>query len=161
MRSITDISGGQASEVPTGATLVVGFDGSDPSERALQAAVQMLRARRGRIEVVFVGHVPTAAAYSASALVEIAGALDETERTLAHQVGEVLDGQGIEWHFQRRDGEIADQLIAAAEEQSASSRPDTQVAVVVGGTARRIDRYFRSVPRHLIRRDLFRVLVVP
>ena len=50
---------------------VVGYDGSPPATRALDAAVRLLQGRPGRIEVVYVGHMPSMAALSADAVVEI------------------------------------------------------------------------------------------
>jgi Universal stress protein family len=41
--------------------LVVGYDGSPPAARAVDAAVNLLQGRTGRIEVVYVAHMPTMA----------------------------------------------------------------------------------------------------
>jgi nucleotide-binding universal stress UspA family protein len=46
--------------------LVVGFDGSPPAAPALEAAVNLLQGRDGRIEVVYVAHIPSMAALSPS-----------------------------------------------------------------------------------------------
>ena len=39
--------------------LVVGYDGSPPAIRALDAAVRLLHGRTGSIEVVYVAHLPS------------------------------------------------------------------------------------------------------
>jgi len=56
--------------------LVVGYDGSPPADRALDAAVRLLRGRTGRIDVVYVAHLTSTEMMSAAAVgeMEIAGA---------------------------------------------------------------------------------------
>ena len=44
--------------------LVVGFDGSEPAKRALDAAAALLRGREGRLEVVYVAQDPAASTSS-------------------------------------------------------------------------------------------------
>jgi nucleotide-binding universal stress UspA family protein len=57
---------------PTGDLhIVVGYDGSPPASRALDAAARLLRGRTGRIEVVYVAHISSTAMLSAGALAEI------------------------------------------------------------------------------------------
>src|SRR5438445_13700032 len=59
--------------------LVVGYDGSPPGERALNAAVNLLQGRTGRIEVVYVAHMSSMAALSPAAVTELETDFDETE----------------------------------------------------------------------------------
>ena len=49
-------------DAPSGGFLhiVVGYDGSPPATRALDAAVRLLQGRPGRIEVVWVAHLSSA-----------------------------------------------------------------------------------------------------
>ena len=49
--------------------LVVGYDGSPPASRALEAAVSLMRGRTGRIEVVYVAHLSSTVMLSADAVV--------------------------------------------------------------------------------------------
>ncbi len=51
--------------------LVVGYDGSPPASRALDAAVRLLQDRTGRIDVVYVAHLSSLAALSADAIAEV------------------------------------------------------------------------------------------
>jgi nucleotide-binding universal stress UspA family protein len=141
--------------------LVVGYDGTEPAERALRSAADLLRDRLGRIEVVFVAHVPSAAAFSAPGVVAIREGLDSEERLLATKVDEALSPTGVKWHFQRRNGEIAPELLAAGKEQLDAEGPSTHVVLVVGGSAHKIDRYLNSTPVRVIRQDRFEVVVVP
>ena len=51
--------------------VVVGFDGSEPAQRALDAAARLLRDRDGRLEVVYVAHVPAGPTPSAGSMAEV------------------------------------------------------------------------------------------
>jgi hypothetical protein len=141
--------------------LVVAYDGSEPAQRALGAAAEMLRDRSGRMEVVYVAHVPGTVSFSAQAVVAVREGMDTEERELAARVDETLAGTSLKWHFQRRNGEIAPELLAAGEEQLDAEGPSTHVVLVVGGSAHKIDRYLNSTPARVIRQDRFEVLVIP
>jgi nucleotide-binding universal stress UspA family protein len=141
--------------------LVVAYDGSEPAQRALGAAAEMLRDRPGRMEVVYVAHVPGTVAFSAQAVVAVQEGMDTEEQELAAKVDETLAGTGLKWHFQRRNGEIAPELLAAGQEQLDAEGPTTHVVLVVGGSGRKIDRYLNSTPARVIRQDRFEVLVIP
>ena len=95
--------------------LVVGYDGSPPASRALDAAISLLRGRSGCIDVVYVGHIPAVDMLSADAIVEMDASFDELERDLRASAGQQLDGREERWRFERGQGVITDQLIAAAE----------------------------------------------
>jgi nucleotide-binding universal stress UspA family protein len=141
--------------------LVVGYDGSEPAQRALVGAVDMLRGRAGRIEAVFVAHMPTTAAFLAQAVAAMQEGLDNEEHELFAQVDETLRETDVKWHFQRRNGEIAPQLLEVGQEQLDAGGADTHVVLVVGGSAHKIDRYLNSTPARVIRQDRFEVFVVP
>jgi nucleotide-binding universal stress UspA family protein len=141
--------------------LVVGYDGTDPAKRALQAAVAMAEGSPGRMEVVFVAHMPASVAFSAQAIPAAREGLDQNARDLESQVEATLGSREVKWHFQRRNGEIAAELLTAGEEQLAGEGPDTRVLLVVGGSSHKVDRYLNSTPAKVIRHDRFEVLVVP
>ena len=141
--------------------LVVGYDGSEPAQRALTGAAEMLRDRVGRLEVVYVAHVPSTVAFSAQAVVAVQEGMDTEAQELAARVDATLDGTGLKSHFQRRNGEVAPGLLAVGEEQLEAEGPSTHVVLVVGGSAHKIDRYLNSTPVRVIRQDRFEVLVIP
>jgi nucleotide-binding universal stress UspA family protein len=141
--------------------LVVGYDGSEPAERALHAAAEMLQDSAGRMEVVYVAHVPSSVAYSAQALAAVEVGMDDEQRALAGRVDEIVGPTGVKWHFQRRNGEIAPELLAAGSEQLETEGPSTHLMLVLGGSAHKIDRYMNSTPARVLRKDRFEVLVVP
>src|SRR6266853_740890 len=94
--------------------LVVGYDGSPPASRALDAAVRLLRGRTGRIEVVYVAHLSSLVMLSAGAIAEMEKDFDEVEQELRAQAAGQLRASGGAWEFERRQRVIADELIAAA-----------------------------------------------
>jgi nucleotide-binding universal stress UspA family protein len=141
--------------------LVVGYDGSEPAQRALTGAAELLRDRTGRMEVVYVAHMPGTVAFSPYAVAAVQDGMDTEQQLLATRVDETLAGTDVKWHFQRRNGEIAPSLLAVAEEQFDAEGPSTRVVLVVGGSAHKIDRYLNSTPARVIRQDRFEVHVVP
>jgi hypothetical protein len=141
--------------------LVVGFDGTEPALRALRSAADVLQQRPGRMDVVFVAHVPSTVALAAQAISAVREGLDTEERDLAKRADEVLGDTDVKWRFQRRNGEIAAELLAAGKEELDSEGPSTKVVLVVGGSAHKIDRYLNSTPAKVIRQDRFEVFVVP
>src|SRR5260221_1743712 len=99
--------------------LVVGYDGSPPDSRALQAAVNLLQGRTGRIEVVYVAHLPSMAALSPGAVTELETNFDDVEEELRAMAAEQLRGREQGWGFQRRQGLIAEELIGPAKDLGA------------------------------------------
>ena len=141
--------------------LVVGFDGTVPAQRALDRAARLLNHRDGALEVVYVAHVPAGAALSADAMVEVENGLDDQEARLAGEVRSRLAASEPRWHFQRRDGAVADELIAVADELHRQRGAKARIAVVVGGSAHKSHRFVGSVSMNLERVERFPVLVVP
>jgi|HubBroStandDraft_6_1064221.scaffolds.fasta_scaffold1158258_1 nucleotide-binding universal stress UspA family protein len=137
--------------------LVVGFDGTEAAKRALERAAEMLVDLRGRMEVVYVSHVPEMMGLSGQAM---RGLVNE-ESALVDRIKEVLRGTEVTWSFQLRNGETVRELLSASAEQLESEGPNTRLILVLGGSARKITRYLDSTPVKAIRRDRFEVLVVP
>ena len=94
--------------------IVVGYDGSAPAGWALDAAVRLLQGRPGCIDVVWVAHLLSTVRLSADAIVEMEAAFDELEPELRTQTAGQLRGRGADWRLERRQGVIAEELIAAA-----------------------------------------------
>jgi nucleotide-binding universal stress UspA family protein len=141
--------------------LVVGYDGTEPAQRALLAAADTLERSPGRLEVVFVAHLPAAAGFSAQAVPAIREGFDQEAVDLEREVEQALASTEVKWHFQRRDGDIASELLTAGEEELAGEGPDSKVVLVLGGSAHKLDRYLHSTPTQVIRHDRFEVFVVP
>jgi nucleotide-binding universal stress UspA family protein len=148
--------------VPSGEFLhiVVGYDGSPPASRALDAAVRLLRGRTGRIEVVWVAHLSTAVMMSAGAIAEMEEGFDELEPDLRAQAAGQLDDLGLDWGFQRLQGVIADELIAVAV-GIRDARPGQTVVIVAGSSSSAGHRMVGSVTVSLARHSPVPVVIVP
>jgi nucleotide-binding universal stress UspA family protein len=147
---------------------VVGFDGSASSLRALDTAARLLNDRPGGMEVVYVAHLP---AVAAAGLVGMPSAdalqsFDDNTRELSDEVREHLQASHLRaaaqrWHFQRRDGAIADNLIAVADELRYGHGPDAEVFLVVGRSEHGYHHVLGSVPAALERHVHYPVIVIP
>jgi nucleotide-binding universal stress UspA family protein len=140
--------------------LLVGYDGSPPASRALNAAVNLLQGRTGCIEVVYVAHLPSMAAMSPAAVAELETDFDDIEQELRTLAGEQLRGQEQRWGFERRQGLIAEELLAAARDTGAA-HPDATVVIVVGSSSLATHRVIGSVAVSLARHSPVPLVVVP
>jgi nucleotide-binding universal stress UspA family protein len=141
---------------------VVGFDGSEPARAALDTAAEMIRGRRGHLEVVHVDHIPAYVESSASALVGFRETFPDIAAELATQARSLLDDREPRWHFQRREGSVSQQLAAAARELRSEHGPDATIVIIVGGSTHRAHHIAGSVAVALARADTgFPFLVVP
>jgi nucleotide-binding universal stress UspA family protein len=140
--------------------LVVGYDGSPPSSRALEAAVNLLHGRSGSIDVVYVGHIPGVDMMSADAIAEMRNDLDDIERELRASAAEQLGDREERWTFERRSGLIAEELLAAAAAIH-HAHPGATVAVVVGSSSQALHRVLGSAAVSLARHSPVPVVVVP
>ena len=140
--------------------LVVGYDGSPPAIRALDAAVRLLHDRPGSIEVVYVAHLPSIDMLSPSAVAEMESDFDDIAVELRTTASEQLRGREERWRFERRGGLIADELIAAATGIHEAHPGDT-VVIVAGSSSHAMHRVVGSVAVNLARRSPVPLLVVP
>jgi nucleotide-binding universal stress UspA family protein len=140
--------------------LVVGYDGSPPASRALDAAVSLLQGRTGRPEVVYVAHLSSTVMMSAGAIAEMESDFDEIEQELRAQAAEQLRGRVETWGFVRRQGLIADELIAAAN-GIRETHPDQIVVIVVGSSSHVAHRVVGSVAVNLARHSPVPLVIVP
>jgi nucleotide-binding universal stress UspA family protein len=140
--------------------LVVGYDGSPPAVRALDAAVRLLSGRPGRVEVLYVAHLPSMDMLSADAVAEMEVNFDDIARELHDQASEQLRDREERWGFERRQGLITDQLIAAATDIR-GAHPGDPVVIVVGSSSHAMHRMVGSVAVSLARRSPVPLVVVP
>jgi nucleotide-binding universal stress UspA family protein len=150
-----------AAEPPAGNLyLVVGYDGSPPAIRALDAAVRLLHGRPGSIEVLYVAHLPSIDMLSAGAVAEMEVGFDDIARELQTAAGEQLRGREERWRFERRQGLIPDELIAAAA-GIRDAHPGDTVVIVVGSSSHAMHRVVGSVAVSLARHSAVPLVVVP
>jgi nucleotide-binding universal stress UspA family protein len=147
---------------------VVGLDGSSSSLRALDTAARLLNDRPGGMEVVYVAHLPAMAAAGlvGAPSADVQQSFDDTARELAEQVRARLQASHLRaaaqrWHFQRRDGAIADNLIAVADDLRLRHGPDAAVFLVVGRSEHGYHHVLGSVPAALERHVHYPVIVIP
>ena len=140
--------------------IIVGYDGSAPSGRAIDAAVRVLEGRTGSIDVVYVAHLPSLAMLSPGAFAEVESAVEEIEQELRVVAAERLDGRVASWQFERRDGVISDRLAAAAT-GIRDAHPGEPVAIVVGSSSHATHRVVGSVAVSLARRSPVPLVIVP
>jgi nucleotide-binding universal stress UspA family protein len=141
--------------------LVVGYDGSPPAARALDAAVRLLQGRTGKIEVVYVAHLSSVIMLSADAIAEMESDFSEIEQELRTQAAEQLAGQTEAWGFLRRQGLIAEELVAAATGLKEAGGAGTLVAIVVGSSSHAAHRVVGSVAVSLARHAPVPLVIVP
>jgi nucleotide-binding universal stress UspA family protein len=140
--------------------LVVGYDGSPPTVRALDAAVRLLQGRAGRINVVYVAQRSSLAMLSPGAITEIGKDFDEIELELRTQAAEQLRASGAAWEFERREGIIAGELIAVAR-AIGDAHPGETVTIVVGSSSHASHRVVGSVAVGLARHAPVPLIIVP
>jgi len=138
----------------------VGYDGSPPASRALDAAVRLLRGRTGRIDVVWVSHLSTGIMMSPGAIAEMEAGFEELEPELRAQAAGQLDGLGLAWEFERRQGNVADELVAVAT-GIRDAQPDETVVIVAGSSSHAAHRVVGSVTVSLARHSPVPVVIVP
>ena len=85
------------------------------------------------IDVTYVAHMTPGETMSAAAIVEMQEIFEEMERDLRKQAGEQLSGREERWRFERRSGQIAEQLAEAAAAVP-NAGPEDTVVVVVGSS---------------------------
>jgi len=150
-----------ATEPPAGNLyLIVGYDGSPPATRALDAAVRLLSGRSGTIEVVYVAHLPSIDALSPGAVAEMEADFDDIAQELHTAASEQLRDREERWQFQRREGLVPDELLAVAT-GILDAHPGDTVVIVVGSSSHAMHRVVGSVAVSLARRSAVPLVVVP
>ena len=143
-------------------SIVVGYDGSPPASRALDAAVRLLQGRTGRIDVVYVAHLSSLAMLSQGAIAELEADFDEIEQQLRAAAAEQLSGRAAAWGFERRQGSVAEELIAMATAIGDANAGDgSTVAIVVGSSSHATHRVVGSVAVSLARHSPVPLIIVP
>ena len=140
--------------------LVVGYDGSPPAIRALDAAIRLLSGRPGSIEVVYVAHLPGIDALSPGAVAEMEENFDDIAQELHTAASGQLRDREERWGFVRREGLIAEELVAAAIDIR-DAHPGDSVVIAVGSSSQAMHRVVGSVAVSLARRSVVPLVIVP
>ncbi|MCU1362650.1 MAG: putative universal stress protein [Acidimicrobiaceae bacterium] len=140
---------------------VVGFDGSQSAYRALDSAARLISGRTGIIVAVYVGHVSAPTELSPEGLVEVLKGFDVLEREFNDAIRSRLSDAERRWRLERRNGNVALELVAAADQASRDYGADATIVIVVGSAMRSYHRVVGSVPVALVRQAKYPTLVVP
>jgi len=146
-----------------GLYLVVGYDGSEPAVRALDAAVALLRGRDGSIDVVYVPHMPSVDMMTPEAEAGMAGTFDEIARDLHAQASEQLRDREERWRFERSQGTINDitSVLIGVAQKVRDAHPGDNVAIVVGSSSQAAHRVVGSIAVSLARHSPVPLVIVP
>jgi nucleotide-binding universal stress UspA family protein len=109
---------------------------------------------------VYVAHLPSIDMLSPSAVAEMEGDFDDIAVELRTTASEQLRGREERWRFERREGLIADALIAAAADIG-DAHPGDTVVIVAGSSSHAMHRVVGSVAVSLARRSPVPLVVVP
>ncbi|WP_330164951.1 universal stress protein [Catellatospora vulcania] len=135
--------------------IMVGVDGTPPSERAAAYAAGLARRQRSRLVVVFVGEsAGLVNAIYGQAAVAAAETAEELAAELREQVREAAQELGLPVSFVVRSGDPYAELRAAADELKADM-------LVVGASAQAGHRFVGSVATRLVKQGRWPVVVVP
>lgn len=136
--------------------LVVGVDDSKASFEALRFAARVAgQHQNGNVTIVFVEKSSMAGMVSAEATVAVRQMWDNIDTDIQKYAHAVLDGLPVNWDYQRRAGEPADQIDLAAKELGAD-------AIVVGrANHRALHGPLGSVPVRLAHSAPVPVIIVP
>jgi len=96
---------------------------------------------------------------SANALAELCSAFDDIEQELRTTADERMRGVDS-WGFERRQGVVADELVAIAEDTH-HARPNNTVVIVVGSSSHAMHRVVGSVAVSLARHSPVPLVIVP
>lgn len=146
---------------PSSVDLVVGYDASEPANRALDWSIAILADRPGTLHVVYVGHPAAGAGLSGLGYAEMMEANDEVADDTRKVVEERLGSAGLMWSFERRDGAPAEEILAAARHRASSAPSNTTTFIVVGRSAHAIHHLIGSVPVGLLHHSDYPVVVIP
>ncbi len=141
--------------------VIVGFDGSPPSRRALAEVAATLADRTAVFHVVHVTRQPTASGFSAMGYADVLGAQDQVATESQKEVAEILDPYPIPWSFERRTGNVAEEILASARERRMDPGDPTQTIIVVGRSTQVVHHIIGSVPVALLHHSPYAVVVIP
>jgi nucleotide-binding universal stress UspA family protein len=134
--------------------VVVGFDGSDASERALCYAVGMARRQGAGLVIVHVANRIPATVWAGCEPPVFIDVPDGRSEALGMELSCADHLQDVPWVLVERGGDICHELEEVAKEFSAD-------AIVVGTSAGFVSRMFGSVSGRLVKHARRPVIVIP
>jgi nucleotide-binding universal stress UspA family protein len=139
-------------------TLVVGFDDSEPAQRALGWAADLLRTRPGALHVIYADHVLIDSDLSGFGRTEMDEDRDEKAAKVAQAAKEIAAAAGTPYTFERRQESPADAILEAA--GSYAAEPASTPVIVTGRSHHVPHRVIGSVPVRLLHESPYPVLTI-
>jgi nucleotide-binding universal stress UspA family protein len=122
--------------------IVVAADGSPASNQGLEQVADVARRLGSKVTVVYVRHLPAAAALDTGiAEPSMLQALDEEETEVKQGALRILGGAGVAWEFVVRSGSPGEEIVQFADESDAdlvvvgSNRHSSLRSLLLGSTA--------------------------
>jgi nucleotide-binding universal stress UspA family protein len=141
--------------------VVVGFDDSAPSRRALGAAARLAATRRQILHVVYADHVIIASDLAGFAHTEMEDARNDEASRVAEVAAEISAEAGVTHTFERSRSAPAEAILSAASALADGSEPGSGPLIVVGRSGHGAHRLLGSVPTDLLAHSSFPVLAIP
>jgi nucleotide-binding universal stress UspA family protein len=141
-------------------TLVVGFDDSEPAQRALSWGADLLRKRPGALHVIYADHVLIDSDLTGFGRAEMDEDRDEKAARVAEAAQEIAAAAGTPYTFERRQ-ESPEEAILDASGVYAAADPASTPIIVTGRSHHVPHRVIGSVPVRLLHESPYPVLTIP
>jgi nucleotide-binding universal stress UspA family protein len=141
-------------------TLVVGFDDSEPAQRALSWGADLLQKRPGALHVIYADHMLIDSDLSGFGRTEMDEDRDEKAARVAEAAKEIAAAAGTPYTFERRQ-ETAEDAILDAAGLYAAAEPASTPIIVTGRSHHVPHRVIGSVPVRLLHESPYPVLTIP
>jgi nucleotide-binding universal stress UspA family protein len=141
-------------------TLVVGFDDSEPAQRALSWGADLLRKRPGVLHVIYADHVLIDSDLTGLGRAEMDEDRDEKAARVAEAAKEIAAAAGTPYTFERRQ-ESPEEAILDASGVYAAADPASTPIIVTGRSHHVPHRVIGSVPVRLLHESSYPVLTIP
>jgi nucleotide-binding universal stress UspA family protein len=141
-------------------TLVVGFDDSEPAQRALSWGADLLRKRPGALHVIYADHMLIDSDLSGFGRAEMDEDRDEKAARVAEAAKEIAAAAGTPYTFERRE-ESPEAAILDAAGTYATAEPASTPLIVTGRSHHVPHRVIGSVPVRLLHESPYPVVTIP
>jgi nucleotide-binding universal stress UspA family protein len=141
-------------------TLVVGFDDSEPAQRALTWGADLLQQRPGALHVIYADHALIDSDLSGFGRAEMDADRDEKAARVAEAAQQIAAAAGTPFTFERRQ-ESPETAILDATGGYAAAEPASMPIIVTGRSHHVPHRVIGSVPVRLLHESPYPVLTIP